>query len=335
MIVLEARSAKEGGVLNFVGQLMPRLTDLLTARGHEVRVIAGPSSSIRERLNRRLLYTKAEAILHSGNRSTYSRGRRVVVVVDRLLLPSDERPPWFSPRQELRRLLLIHALAVADAIVVPAQSMVGPLDELREKLPVPRNQEIRVIPHGRPYWDPPPSRPFHEPLRLLMVGVPYWQKNYPVVADMLRLWRKASRISPSLTITARPTDRIGVESMEELFAGCAGVNLIGRVPPEEMTRLYAEHDVLLFPSLFESFGHPMVEAMTMNMPLVVSDRDWSREICGTAAHYAHPKEPHAWLKAILGLLDGQRSNPEGLQRAKLFDWEKAASQYAEVLVDAA
>jgi glycosyltransferase involved in cell wall biosynthesis len=96
--------------------------------------------------------------------------------------------------------------------------------------------------------------------------------------------------------------------------------------------LYADHDVVVFPSLVESFGHPPLEAMTMGMPVIASDRAWAREICNDGAMYADPKDPGAWVGALRRIHDGgHRANQAGRARALAFSWDRAAQAYADLL----
>ena len=66
------------------------------------------------------------------------------------------------------------------------------------------------------------------------------------------------------------------------------VKSVGYVPYEQVPGLYTESDLVLFPSLSESFGHPLVEAMASGRPILAADTAINREICGEAAHYVDP-----------------------------------------------
>ena len=68
--------------------------------------------------------------------------------------------------------------------------------------------------------------------------------------------------------------------------------MIGDVPRSRLSGLYREHDVFVFPSLIESYGHPLVEAMACGLPVVASRIPASVEVCGDAAVYFDPAS--AW-----------------------------------------
>ena len=112
------------------------------------------------------------------------------------------------------------------------------------------------------------------------------------------------------------------------------VEFRGPISYSHIRDLYAEHDICLFGSLCESFGMPLVEAMTMNMPVVATDADWARERCGPAGLYATTESPGAWADKIEDIvIAGWRRNPEGLVRKEQYDWDLSRDLYATLLLD--
>lgn len=331
LIVLEARSARIGAARVMVDELLPRLKDRLLEAGMEVEIAAGPTRSLAQRRRRRNAYTRASAILHTGNRATFSRARRVVIVHDRLLLPFHGARPRSSLRLLVRERLLVHALRVADAIAVPTASMIEPIEELRRARGLPR-ADITVIPHGRPDWEPPQHREFHEPLRLLHVATVSWNRNFPVVARMMELLAERA-IAVSLTATV-PSDGVsGGKTLAEWFERSGErVRFVGALGRDDLRRAFAEHDVLVCPSHAEAFGQPLVEAMTMGMPIVASDRDWAREVCGGTASYADPSKPEQWADAVAAVGEGDPFNHAAIERSHAFDWDVAAGKYLDLLL---
>lgn len=105
---------------------------------------------------------------------------------------------------------------------------------------------------------------------------------------------------------------------------------LGIVPGKQMNALYKQCDTLFLPSLIESYGLPYVEAMAHNMPIVTSDLDFAREMCGELAHYFNPFEVESAGKAMLssqGASDSIRL--EKIRKAKLSkipDWPEAIFQ---------
>ena len=113
------------------------------------------------------------------------------------------------------------------------------------------------------------------------------------------------------------------------------VRNIGVLSREACLAAYEEVDALFFPSLLESYGLPLVEAMELGLPVVCADRPYARWLCEDQAIYFDPLSAHsAWL-AIREL---QRRQTGGWQpdwrraRAKLFkDWNAVARQLVEML----
>jgi len=106
-----------------------------------------------------------------------------------------------------------------------------------------------------------------------------------------------------------------------------------RVTDSELRSLYSGTVALVFPSLYEGFGFPLVEAMSCGAPVVASDIPSSREVCGDAAEFFLPRDPNDCVKAILRVLDGERSETmrkKGRERAKLFDWSCCANETIRV-----
>jgi glycosyltransferase involved in cell wall biosynthesis len=90
---------------------------------------------------------------------------------------------------------------------------------------------------------------------------------------------------------------------------------------------------LVFPSLYEGFGFPLVEAMSCGTPVVSSDISSSREVCGDVAEFFQPRDPAACVKAILRVRDRERRESmirRGIQRAHLFNWSSCASETIRV-----
>jgi len=104
------------------------------------------------------------------------------------------------------------------------------------------------------------------------------------------------------------------------------VEFLGPLQTEQVEQLYRQGDVFVFPSLCESFGHPMVEAMAHGLPIVAADTPVNREICGEAAVYFSPLDPEE-LAEKLSLLGGDQALRQKLciagrrRAATHFRWE--------------
>ena len=108
------------------------------------------------------------------------------------------------------------------------------------------------------------------------------------------------------------------------------VILDGGVSGEELRALYGGAAVFLFPSLYEGFGLPALEAMACGTPVVTSDRGAMAEVAGQAARLVDPTRPEEIGQAIVSLTEDQDTiealRQAGLQRAAEFSWERCAEQ---------
>lgn len=106
------------------------------------------------------------------------------------------------------------------------------------------------------------------------------------------------------------------------------VRLLGSVSDGELVALYRNAGVFVLPSLFEGFGIPLLEAMSLGCPVAASDRTAVPEIVGRAGALFDPEDPAAIARAIQAILsdEGVRDDfiKKGFERAKGFSWEKMA-----------
>jgi glycosyltransferase involved in cell wall biosynthesis len=119
------------------------------------------------------------------------------------------------------------------------------------------------------------------------------------------------------------------------------VVLTGHLSVPELRLLYSNARAFVFPSLYEGFGIPVLEAMACGAPVVASNGSSIPEIAGGAAILVDPSDEDALASAVEGILQdrslGERLRSAGLQRAKAFSWEKAAREtlavYREIVQD--
>jgi glycosyltransferase involved in cell wall biosynthesis len=108
-----------------------------------------------------------------------------------------------------------------------------------------------------------------------------------------------------------------------------GVEARGRVSLDELVELYRTAEALVFPSLYEGFGQPPLEAMACGCPVAVSSVASLPEVCGDAAEYFDPESPEEMAAAVIRALSGEGVE-RGLARARLFTWEECARRHDEV-----
>jgi glycosyltransferase involved in cell wall biosynthesis len=110
-----------------------------------------------------------------------------------------------------------------------------------------------------------------------------------------------------------------------------GVEVRGRVSGDALVELYRTAAAVVFPSLYEGFGMPALEAMACGCPVAVSRVASLPEICGDAAVYFDPTEPEAIAAATLeALARAPELAPRGLEQAARFTWERCAREHDTV-----
>jgi glycosyltransferase involved in cell wall biosynthesis len=115
------------------------------------------------------------------------------------------------------------------------------------------------------------------------------------------------------------------------------VNFVGAIPLEETVSFYQAADAFVYPSLNETFGLPILEAMACGCPVVTSDTSAMPETAGGAAELSDPKDPASIAKAIVEILGPERDRMRdlGLRRAAQFTWGATAAATLDVYREAA
>ena len=117
------------------------------------------------------------------------------------------------------------------------------------------------------------------------------------------------------------------------------VRFLGRVPDDDLPLWYNVATVFAYPSLYEGFGLPALEAMACGTPAVVSSTPALREVVGDAGITVDPGDTAGWTSALERLLAGgpeyERLRETGLLRASEFTWDRSAAGTARVLEKAA
>ena len=160
-------------------------------------------------------------------------------------------------------------------------------------------------------------RPF-----LLYPANPWPHKNHQRLFEAFLRVRK-SRPDVRLVLTGTGLERLRVFP--------EGVEVRGRVSREELAELYRTASALVFPSLYEGFGQPPLEAMASGTPVVSSRAGSLPEVCGDAALYFEPTSVGEMTEAILAVLERPEHLVErGLRRAGEFTWDATARRHDEV-----
>lgn len=105
---------------------------------------------------------------------------------------------------------------------------------------------------------------------------------------------------------------------------------LGYLPPPDMKKIYRLATALVFPSLEETFGLPVLEAMAAGLPVITSNRSALPEVAGDAALLVDPEKPEEIATAVRRILDDGALRAElirkGHERARQFPWERTARE---------
>lgn len=239
--------------------------------------------------------------------------------------------------------------AAADAVIAVSEATARDVVSL---LGVEEHR-VAVVAHGveprfRPIRDgrilEDVRRRYRLPARyLLFVGGVDFKKNVARLVEGYALARRSGRLPHGLVL-AGTLQRKGNPFFDEARARAARMGVaahlawIGYVPEADLPALYSGAEALVFPSVMEGFGLPVLEAMACGTPVVTSAGTAPAEVAQEAAVLVDPHDPQAIAEGILRAIDPHRRAElaeAGLRRAAAYTWERTAARTIEVYERAA
>jgi len=276
-------------------------------------------------------------IVHATNPAAVppiSRGQRLVVTVHDLAFL---RFPSLFPRawSFLYRLGLRAAVRRADAILTPSRNTAE--DLLGRTRVEPRKIHVTPLAAALPTSGADPD----EVLRRLAIPEPYVlfvgtlepRKN---LVRLVRAYRRAAGVGlPHTLVLAGPMGWHAEALRRELaLEGPGRVVLTGPLGAEDLDAVYRRADAFVYPSLYEGFGLPVLEAMARGVPTVASATSAVPEVTGDAAIGVDPRSVRDLARAIERVLSdadlARDLAARGRARAERFDWDETARLTLEV-----
>lgn len=202
-------------------------------------------------------------------------------------------------------------------------------------------KKTTVIPHSVRAVEPKRMHGVRPGNHILAVSDIYIQKNYHT---LLRAYATLTRKHPELKliIAGREIDALYAQRLRELVRELSleeKVVFVGHVETEELLELYRSCRVFVFPSLIESFGMPLLEAMAIGAPIACSNTAAMPEVLGDTGVYFDPKDEKEIVQKIEELLADEKLcaalGEKASHRAHLFSWTDVARQTHSVLWEAA
>ena len=268
----------------------------------------------------------------------------VIFVHDLAFWVRPNEVPW--QQRMYFRAVLPRALRQAAAVIVPSESTKR--DLLRAYRVGGLEAKVHVVAEGLPPETAAAPLPEGlEPGFILAVGTVEPRKNYPrLLAAYRRLRGRQGALPfiingrpgvPDLVIAGREGWAFG-DTLQRI-ATEPGVRYLGHVDEATLTALYESASVLAFPSLYEGFGLPLLEAMAHGVPAVVGEAGALPELALGAALTVNAEDEQAIASALERLLadEGLRNKlgEEGRRRAGGYTWKNAAERTLDVLHRAA
>jgi len=232
---------------------------------------------------------------------------------------------WFD--LPVWRAMLFGSACVSDRLIAVSEATKR---DLLRYYPV-REETITVVGHGVD------ERLFElarrpEPM-LLCVSTLHPHKN---LERLLRVFGRFREHHPGYRLTLAGMKGFHTVSIERLVAELGlqeAVHITGWVEREQLYELYSRAAGFVYPSTFEGFGMPVLEALAAGLPVACSDIEPLRSVAGGAAKLFDPSDEGAMLAALEEMIRQPASG--GPQRAREFSWEAAAEATLEVLASAA
>lgn len=170
------------------------------------------------------------------------------------------------------------------------------------------------------------------PRFVLCLGSTEPRKN---IGGAIRAFSQLKRVEPGLQLVVAGVDyrRVGPG---KAFAGLDlnGVHFAGYIADADMPALYSLAEVFLFPSLYEGFGLPPLEAMACGTPVVASNSTSIPEVLGNAAVLVDPEDSAGIAGALEMVIASENVQGEltgnGRERAAMFDWRRTAAETRKI-----
>jgi glycosyltransferase involved in cell wall biosynthesis len=235
------------------------------------------------------------------------------------------------PNLLVERTLMKRSLIRSDSIIAVSQSTAV---DIQRNYGVNSNK-INVIYHGTPALPRRPNGDVHPcrdlpPKYFLFVGTLDPRKNFERLFRAFQLLEPLSRGVHLVIVGGKGWKNTRFLQMLTMHPVKTCVHLTGYVPRSQLWSIYENAVCLLFPSLFEGFGLPILEAMACGTAVITSNTSSMTEVAGDAALSVNPYDVGALADAMQEILMNQSLREhlvtKGFQRIKMFSWERCAEQ---------
>ncbi|MEO1935533.1 MAG: glycosyltransferase family 1 protein, partial [Myxococcales bacterium] len=358
--IIDGSMAKGGGGFTYLVNIVPELArqapnDLFKVLCADKRVSEALSAEknveieylgslgLKDRL--RFTYTRAANLARDWKADVYfSAGEMVPINADCPTIAAFRNRQIFTLGEgetltfiQRLRLLALNALARLTASSVERVMFVSKdsADWIGDSIGLPESKRT-VIHHGidpEPWRKPRTPGDLHDRPYILSVSSIYPYKNYVRLIEAYVELANRQPDVPDLVIIGDNQDEAANTAMHAArdAAGehAEAIHLLGEVPYADIHTYYRNASLFVFPSYLETFGHPLLEAMAADVPLVAADIPVFREIAADAAFYANPFSTASLASSMEDALfipgAGKTLVKRGRERLKHFSWSRSAS----------
>ena len=269
--------------------------------------------------------------------------RKVLTIYDLVWRRYPQSMSWHN--RMLSRAFAQRSVSRADMIVTISEST---KQDLESELHVPA-EKIKVVrlgvdAHFRPYEQAVAARHVAQKYGssenyILSVGTIEPRKNLKILIEAIGILKGQGKLAHQLVVAgAKGWGKSQIaESILKWKLTESDVKFLGFIPEKDLPLLYSGAAVFVFPSVYEGFGLPLVEAMACGTPVVASNASSIPEVVGEAGILVDAHRPAEFAEAISQL----RTNPvlraaiteKGFQRVKQFSWAAAAKDVLSIFCE--
>jgi len=241
-----------------------------------------------------------------------------------------------------RRIMVKYSAKRADMIIANSKSN---LRDICHFLGV-KEDKVAIVPEAVNNMN---FRPLNE--REISEAIGKWKIRRPYILFVSALWPYKNalglikafhilvhkyRVPHTLVIVGSGWESYKNKIIQEAKKGKVldRIAFLGHIPNTQLNPIYSGSDVFVYPSLYETFGLTVLEAMASGTPVVASNRASLPEIVGDAGVLADPTNPDVLAEAIFKVISDENLRSQliqkGLERAKKFTWERTARETLKV-----